>query len=32
MRDKAPKPGDVEEGHVYLGGDPGNAASWQPVQ
>lgn len=24
-----PKPGDVQEGHVYLGGDPANPQSWK---
>ncbi len=27
-----PKEGDVEDGHVFLGGDPASPSSWRPVQ
>lgn len=28
----APSVGTIEDGHEFLGGDPGNPASWRPVQ
>lgn len=26
-----PKPGDIEDGHVFKGGDPSNPNNWEPV-
>lgn len=29
---RAPRPGDVDDGHEFLGGDPSNPASWRAVR
>lgn len=29
---QAPRPGTVEDGYIFIGGDPGEQANWRPVQ
>jgi hypothetical protein len=29
---QAPRPGTVEDGYIFVGGDPGQEANWRPVQ